>query len=293
MEKQILENDELLVEISAHGGELSRIYDKRNKREVLHDADPAYWNRHAPVLFPMVGACFGGKYRYNGAEYTMGQHGFARDLEFTPVTSKEPESCKLYELRDNAQTYERYPFHFRLLVGHELSGRTLKVYWHVENTDDKELLFNIGAHPAFLIGEGADFSDVQLDLHTAGDLTYYRIEDPGSGCCYADQPHTLSTKNGVVGLSRDFFSEGVYIFQDGSVQDVTMLVKGTPVVRITAPDFPYFGIWSRQGAPFICLEPWYGRTDAYGYTGELADKEGIIKLAPGAVFEAGYKIGIC
>lgn len=293
MEKQILENEELLVEISAHGGELSRIYDKRYGREVLHDANPVYWNRHAPVLFPMVGASFDKKYCYKGIAYTMGQHGFARDSEFTAVDSSEPECCKLYELRDNAQTYAQYPFHFKLLVGHELKGRSLTVYWHVENTDDKELLFNIGAHPAFLIGENADFSDVQLDFHTDGELTYYRIEDPGSGCCYTDQPHKMCTRNGIVGLHPDFFSEGVYIFQDGSVQDVTMKVKGSPVVRITAPGFPYFGVWSKPGAPFICLEPWHGRTDAYGYTGDLADKEGIIRLAPGSVFKTSYNIEIC
>jgi galactose mutarotase-like enzyme len=293
MGKQILENDELLVEIDAHGGELSRIYDKRRGREVLHDANPAYWNRHAPVLFPMVGASFDKTYRHGGVEYTMGQHGFARDSEFTPVESQNPENCKLYALTDSPETLAKYPFRFRLLVGHELNGRTLTVHWMVENPDAQELLFNIGAHPAFLLGEGAGFQDVKLDFHQNKALTYYRIEDPGSGCCYVDQPHKLSTKEGIVQLNDDFFAEGVYIFQDGSVQDVTMLVKDEPVVRITAPGFPYFGVWSKSGAPFICLEPWHGRTDAYGYTGDLAHKEGIIKLAPGAVFETSYKIEIC
>lgn len=293
MEKQILENGELLVEISAHGAELSRIYDKKRGRELLHDANPVYWNRHAPVLFPMVGASFGKKYHYNGREYVMGQHGFARDMKFCAADNAESEHYSLYELQDSDQTYAQYPFHFRLLVGHELKGRSLIVHWQVENTGDETLLFNIGAHPAFLIGEGASFSDVQLDFHTNGALTYYRIEDPGSGCCFTDQPHKLDTHNGIVCLSDDFFSEGVYIFQNGSVQDVTMSVKGSPVVRITAPDFPYFGVWSKTGAPFICLEPWHGRTDAYGYTGELADKEGIMKLAPKGIFKTSYKIEIC
>ncbi len=291
MEKQILENENLLVQINAHGGELARIYDKDKKREILHDANPEYWNRHAPILFPMVGASYEGKYRYKGKEYPMSQHGFARDMEFHPVESENPLE-KIYALQDNERTYSVYPFHFRLQISHRLNGRVLIVSWRVENRDDKELLFNIGGHPAFRLGEGVKFSDVSLNFHTEGHLTYYKLEEPGSGCCIADKSNRLTLWNGRMNLTDDFFSDGAYIFQDASVQDVTMCVKGVPFVRVYAPGFMYFGLWSKTGAPFVCLEPWLGRADACGFKGELEEKEGIMKLAPGEVFETSYCIAV-
>ena len=81
----IIENDILKVEIAEHGAELCSIYDKEKQHEVVWTGDPAYWNRHAPVLFPFVGKVNGGFYHYKGQSYPMGQHGFARDMEFTFV----------------------------------------------------------------------------------------------------------------------------------------------------------------------------------------------------------------
>ena len=55
-----IENGKLSVTIAAHGAELSSIYDKENGRELVWQADPTFWNRHAPVLFPNVGKYYGG-----------------------------------------------------------------------------------------------------------------------------------------------------------------------------------------------------------------------------------------
>lgn len=66
-----LENDELLVTVARHGAELTRIYDKKADREVLWRAEPSVWDRHAPVLFPFVGKCYGGTYVHDGKEYSM------------------------------------------------------------------------------------------------------------------------------------------------------------------------------------------------------------------------------
>lgn len=77
-----MENEKLRVQISDHGAELCSIYDKEADREAVWIGDPAFWNRHAPVLFPFVGKVNGGFYTHKGIKYPMGQHGFARDKEF-------------------------------------------------------------------------------------------------------------------------------------------------------------------------------------------------------------------
>ena len=69
-----MENENLRVQISDHGAELSSIYDKAADREAVWIGDPAFWNRHAPVLFPFVGKVNGGFYTHKGDKYPMGQH---------------------------------------------------------------------------------------------------------------------------------------------------------------------------------------------------------------------------
>ena len=80
-----LENEKLKVKILGKGAELRSIYGKENGLEYVWNADPKYWNRASPVLFPFIGNLKNKKYRHNGVEYAMGQHGFARDMEFTFV----------------------------------------------------------------------------------------------------------------------------------------------------------------------------------------------------------------
>ena len=143
-----LENDQLRVQINDLGAELTEIYDKTNDRQVLWNADPSYWNRHAPVLFPNVGRYYENKCLINGNTYHCGQHGFARDMEFTCTESSQTSVTHLVTSSDS--TRETYPFDFRLLITHELSGRDLTVRWTVINEDSQTMYFTIGGHPALL-----------------------------------------------------------------------------------------------------------------------------------------------
>ena len=129
-EIRTMENERLLVAVSDHGAELCRIYDKKNRREVLWNADPAFWNRHAPILFPFVGKVRGGCYRHEGRTYEMKtQHGFARDMDFT--CTEETPAAVTHRLCASAQTLEVYPFAFVLTVTHRMEGNTLRVEWQV------------------------------------------------------------------------------------------------------------------------------------------------------------------
>ena len=140
-----LENDDLLVTVARHGAELTRIYDKKAGREILWGADPAVWDRHAPVLFPFVGKCYEGRYIHEEKEYAMPtQHGFARDMEFEPVLCDMDECW--FKLKDTPETFAKYPFHFELEIGHRLEGRTITVMWKVTNQDSGEMLFMIGGY---------------------------------------------------------------------------------------------------------------------------------------------------
>ena len=142
-----LENENLKVEIDSFGAEIKSVKRKSDNFEYMWCGDKKYWGRTSPVLFPFVGAPKNKEYRYDGKTYTMGQHGFARDMEFTLEAQTEENIS--FVLTDTAETCEKYPFHFALHIGYELCKNEVKVNWTVENTDTKELYFSIGAHPAF------------------------------------------------------------------------------------------------------------------------------------------------
>ena len=167
-----LENENLKVTINYFGAELSSIQKKSTGTEYLWNADPAYWNRTSPVLFPIVGSLKGKEFQYGGSTYPMGQHGFARDMEFSLLSATETE-CWL-ELSSNEETLAKYPFAFRLEIGYRLEDQKLTVIWRVINEDEKTIHFSIGGHPAFMCpldqqGQQTDISSLltrKNQLHT-------------------------------------------------------------------------------------------------------------------------------
>ena len=175
-----MENEKLRVQISDHGAELSSIYDKAADREAVWIGDPAFWNRHAPVLFPFVGKVNGGFYTHKGVKYPMGQHGFARDNEFGCIENTANKT--VHRLVSTEETKKVYPFDFAFTVTQELSGRTLTITWKVENTGDDDMYFSVGGHPAFMIPEQYDIVfNKGLENHTETELEYVLIDPETAG----------------------------------------------------------------------------------------------------------------
>ena len=259
-----LENDELLVTVARRGAELTRIYDKKADREVLWCAEPSVWNRHAPVLFPFVGKCYEGAYVHDGKEYGMTPHGFARDMDFEPLLCDMDECW--FRLKDTPETYEKYPFHFEVEIGHRLEGRTIEVMWKVANTDSGEMLFMMGGHPAFQVPEGKNIYDFTFEFNRRGcregqftDCLHY-LAPNANGYEKEELQGNLKLSEGRVPLTKGFFDTALtYMFDEAQVSSVSLMVDGSPYVTLECSDFPYLGIWTMEATHlFVCLEPWYG-----------------------------------
>lgn len=295
-EKKVLENDSLMLEINADGAELTRIYDKKKKRDVLWEADPKVWGRHSPVLFPFVGRSFDNQYVHNGQVYPMGQHGFARDMVFTMMPDSETESAAgneiWYVLEDSEETRKKYPFRFCFQAGFRLEGSRIHVMWKVKNRGESDMYFMVGAHPAFRVPEGKSIYDYSFDFHQAGKLHYQAPDEDG----YEEEilGGILDVGDGRLPLTKGFFKDVLtYIFDKGQVESISLLVDGEPFVTVECPGFPYMAIWTMEKThPFVCLEPWFGRCAYKGFNGELKDREGIIRLEKNGIFQAEYVIEI-
>ena len=286
-----IKNERLSVTIAAHGAELSSIYDKANDRELVWQADPAFWNRHAPVLFPNVGKYYGGHFTYNGTDYPMGQHGFARDTEFKQAASGE--NFVTYRLCADEESKKVYPFDFVLEITHRLNGNRLTVEWNVKNTDNKEMYFTIGGHPAFNVNvlPDTDFEDYSLVFKEGTEKLSYVLLDAESGTAIGDKVYELELTDSKYALKKDMFDKDALVFDGGQIEWAALaLPDGKPYIALESKGFPNFGIWSKPGAPYVCLEPWCGRCDNKGFEGEISEKPGIIALKAGETFKKSYDI---
>ncbi len=291
MDTRLIENEYLQAEISDVGAEPVFLWDKAARRNVLWRGDAAFWGRHAPVLFPNVGRHFEDTFRHNGQVYSLSQHGFARDRVFTCV-AEQPGSLSLRLVSDDA-TRENYPFPFALTVTYQAVGHQLMTIWQVRNTGKAPMYFTIGGHPAFvLLKNDLAMAHYYLKIEGRGaeGLTVARI-DPSAGNPLPGVTEDWPLTDGCLPLTDALFEADAIILDDHQIDRISLMHHdGDRLVTVDAAGFPNFGIWSKPGAPFVCLEPWIGRTDDAGFTGELSEKPGIVALPAGETFEAHYAI---
>ncbi|MBQ8072866.1 MAG: aldose 1-epimerase family protein [Clostridia bacterium] len=285
MSMHTIENPFLRATVSDTGAELISVIDKEHGTERIWTGDPAVWNRHAPILFPFVGKVMDGKYRIQGREYEMKtQHGFARDLEFT--CAAETSDSVTHCLAATDWTLARYPYAFRLTVAHRLEGKNLLISWSVENRGSDRMYFAIGGHPGFLMPENVRKEDCRIAFPGAGSLRYRNASKAG----YAlSETKALPLNEGCAPYQEDI--PDTWIFEDGQVKCVgIVLPDGKPYVMLHCDQFPMLAVWANPKGPFICLEPWFGRTDDEGFRGTIDQKKAIQSLEGGEKKEIAYSI---
>lgn len=287
---QTLKNEMLTIQVSEHGAELQSI--RKDDYEYLWQGNPEYWGRRSPVLFPIVGSVWEKCFRVDGKVYEMGQHGFARDMDFELVSAGDTEVW--YRLESSEKTFAAYPWPFVLEIGYRLEGSSVEVLWKVTNPGDTKMFFQIGAHPAFNYpGYAPDAVDRGVVAFDRND-NLQRSGFKGKGCVdpQARFPIPLSD-DGMLRLKRDTFDDiDTLMLENDQVHKVVFLKNdSSPYLTVTF-DAPVVAIWSppKRNAPFFCIEPWYGRCDRADFTGEFKDRDWVNALAPGAIFSASYTI---
>lgn len=287
--RYVLENDRLRVEIDSCGAELKSVKDKISGQEYMWQADPEYWGRTSPILFPFVGRLKNNSFLHEGKTYPMQQHGFARDMEHQLVS--RTDTAIHFKLVTSKETLEQFPFSFVLSIGYELHENEVKVLWEVANHSvDKHMHFNIGAHPGFNCPIHGESSKAGYKLYFDGlsELRYHG-NDPETGL-YLDEEHILPLEDSRAVITPEFFDTCTYIVEGNQTKEVRLEdPDGNPIVSVLF-DMPLFALWSMEGknAPFVCIEPWYGRCDSYDFEGTLKMRAYDNSLEAGETFHTSY-----
>lgn len=287
----VLENDIIKLTVSSAGAEMKSLIRKNDGQELLWRADPKFWGRTAPILFPLVGRVVNDHYTENGIGYEMKQHGFGRDSEFNLIS--QTDSLLVFSLKDSEETKKKYPYRFELRISYSIESGKLGVRWTVINPSDGTIYFSLGGHPAFAcpLKDGEKQSDYSFLIDTENDaLTCSKFED---GYVTGDT-YLCPLSDKKLAITPHLFDGDALVIENHQAQKVTLLDADQNPYLAVSFDAPVFGLWSPPGkeAPFVCIEPWYGRCDNKNFTGEWKDREWGKSLDAGKTFEGGFDVEI-
>ncbi|HET6254698.1 MAG TPA: aldose 1-epimerase family protein [Puia sp.] len=285
-----IENQELKVSIDPKGAELQNLYSKNYELEYMWDGDPAFWGKHSPLLFPIVGTLKGNTYYYQGKAYSLPRHGFARDREFS-VESQRGDSIT-FLLRSDEQTRAVYPFEFELRVGYRLVSNKVATTYQIRNPSVEPMYFSIGGHPAFRVPlvPGTDYGDYYLEFDGVEETPRWPISKDG---LIELEPEPLLQDTAVLQLRKELFAKDALVLKHPISAGVTLRSGRTDRrLRMDFPGFPFLGIWAAPNADFVCIEPWCGIADHVDSNQQWVEKFGINQLEGGGVFQRTWTVSL-
>lgn len=275
-----IKNQFLEASFDSLGAELISLISKG--REYIWEGNPEFWNKQSPILFPTIGSLKNDTYFFEGEEYHLPRHGFARENEFDVIEQKDDKI--IFSLKSDEETLKVYPFIFELQIQYRLVENQLEVQYKVKNNSEDEMFFSIGGHPGFALSE--NFEDYSLVFETNDELKYSLLENH----LLADETQILETVNNNLALNYSLFEKDALVFKNHQIQSVTIQKNGKDFVKVSFKNFSDLGIWTKINAPFICIEPWFGHADLIKTNQKLQEKEGILSLKPNVEFKSVYFI---
>jgi galactose mutarotase-like enzyme len=266
----------LTAAINPFGAELTHLRDAGD-RELMTDADPAFWTGHAPILFPVIGVV-GDGIRIDGTRYAMPKHGFARHSAFAPVHVEADRAT--FRLTDSPETRTVYPFGFVLEIEFVVEGAALSVEARLTNPGPGPLPASFGYHPAFAwpLPYGAPRAEHRI---------VFAQDEPGllreltTDGLVRPQGRASPLEGRALPLADGLFEQDALIWAPVESDSVVYGAPAGPQLEIAFPDTPMLGIWTKPGAAYVCIEPWHGIADPVGFTGEFRNKPGVEQIAAG------------
>lgn len=278
-----IENNDFYLAVKEMGAELTSFKSKKTGIEYIWDGNTDIWYGQSPILFPIIGRLLDDKYRYNGTEYSMAKHGIVRKKPFK--FEKKTENSLVFCQSSDEDSLKSYPFEFDLFVEFKLTDNGLSVTHTVFNKDNKTMYYSFGAHPAFncKIGDYLEFSENE-------ELLTERIDHES---ILIEEKFPINIDGKKLTITKDLFNDDALILSEYKSEYVTL--KSEEHNRIIKFNFdsPLLGIWAKPGAPYVCIEPWWGVNDNYDKKADISEKRAIMTLEANSSKAFNWNIEIC
>lgn len=274
-----IENEFASLDITEKASEITSFKDKHSGLEYMYNGDSEYWAGRNPTLFPMVSNTYNKVQNINGKEYHMKNHGLVRYVDFVCTKHSDDNIVMTYVADEEAK--KLYPFDFKMDISYTLIGKRVDIVYTITNNDKLDMPFGFGLHPAFRcpLHENEKFEDYHLAFSNTETL---------SGML---GPFGLKDEK-VIPCDYGIFKDNPTIVFDGARSSFVELTNGKNGVRVTIDGYRYIAFWTKQNAPFICIEPWHSHGDFEEVDLPFEKREDTMILAPGRSYTTSYSIEI-
>ena len=287
-----LKNDYLKVELHPKGAEIISITGMQDGLNYMWRRDPIQWANSAPILFPIVGAVRNDHYTIDAQTYHMTQHGFARHNEF--MTSQKSDTEVTFTLVSNDEIKKQYPYLFELNVTYTLNENKLMCNIEVKNTDNQDIYFQIGGHPAFAcpLMDNESSNDYYLEFSENENKGRKVIDVAKKGMSRVVEPFFENERRFFV--RQDLFSRDAIVLQDFVSKSVSLKsLNHNKSLVFHMNGFDHVGLWAaKHVGGLIAIEPWVGHADYVDFEGDFKDKQSCVELKPANNFKCDFTIEI-
>lgn len=278
-----LKNDKITVKINELGAELKSLF--AGGREYIWCGRDEVWAESSPLLFPICGGLKDDKYTFNGKEYIMPKHGYGRKTLFEVESATDTEAVFLH--KSNDETKKCFPFDYELRIIYSIDGYALKTEYKVDNKSGETMYFSIGSHEGYYTPEGIEDYDVVFPQNET--LSSYVLY----GNLLSDQKLPIIKDTNILPLYDKYFTIDALVFKDLKSRSAILRNRKTgKAVKVDFDYAPYFLLWHKPNAPYICLEPWDGVQDIVGSDYDITKKEGIIALDADKTYSGVHTITV-
>lgn len=288
----VIENKWWIAHIDSVGAQLISCINKKSGRQLIWQRDKTYWGRCAPILFPIIGGLKNDCYFFDGKKYEMGKHGFLRDAQFNGKIITQSKASFCYKYNDSTLTH--YPFKFEFETTFSLHRYKVIQQFKITNIDNKTMWFCLGAHPAFNLPmqDNLSFNDYMIEFKKREKAPLYYLEND----LLAGKKDNFLNNQKQIPLQISLFDNDALIFHRLKSKKLKITPikqkKNSPFVWVDLKKFPMVGIWTKEnGAPFICIEPWYGVDDNKDTDGDFTKKMEVLSLLPNKRFKTAFSFG--
>lgn len=204
-------------------------------------------------------------------------------MKFTEL--EKTKTCHKYVLESNLETMKMFPFKFDLYVTHKVEENRVITTYEVVNEDEKEILFGIGGHPAYI----CDYSSGKYSIEFEDKEDNMKFFSLDNGLVIDKETKNLLENNSIE-LNKNSFVNDAIIITNIKSNKVFLKEKNRKILEFDFTGFPYLGIWAKIGAPFVCIEPWMNTADKVSSDKIFSNKENILKLEPNEKFKCIYSV---
>ena len=251
-----------------------------------------------PILFPFPNRISdGGRFTFQGKEYQFDKwpdnplhlHGLVWDKPFrvaeTRVTSNESATIlSSLDSREFPEIMRQFPLPFEMRVRYTLAASGLTCRVEVDNLGKMDLPMGVGFHPYFRVPLSADSSREKIWI-TVPASKYWELEAFVPTGVIADVDEATDLREGklLAGFKSDDIYTGLTMVNGVSRSVIDDRGAGIKTVIESDLQFRELVLYTPDGRPAICFEPYTCPTDAINLEGKGIDA-GVIVLKAGETF---------